>query len=158
MAIKEDRAVSSNLFPFWPGFIWIMSMECSQEFWCVQVESENPLILITGIRPAKPLNIVTKRATAVTPVNLGVEDSCKSEMFITINDFDGTRQRLFAAWELVQKMQFKRRDVENGMNAREGLRKLDPIGRARRLLDDFVRTKMCLGKLFRRSCHSDELG
>jgi hypothetical protein len=42
------------------------------------------------------------------PVNLGIEDSHKFKVFIAINDFDGTRQRLFAAWERVRKVRFKR--------------------------------------------------
>jgi hypothetical protein len=49
----------------------------------------------------------------VTPVDLGVKDRCKFEMFISVNDFNGTRQRLFAAWEWVRKIQFKHRNVEN---------------------------------------------
>jgi hypothetical protein len=85
------------MFPFRSGFIGIASMECSQEFWCVQVECRNPLVLITGMRPIKPLNVVTKRAMAVTPADLGIEDSRKFKMFIAVNDFDGTRWRLFVA-------------------------------------------------------------
>jgi hypothetical protein len=121
-----------------------MCVEHSQEFWCIQVESRDPLVLITGIRPAKPLNVVAKRAMMVAPVNLGVEDSHKFEMFFTINDFDGTRQRFFTAWEWIRKMRFKHRDVENRMNVREGLQKPYPIGGARSFLHDFIRTKMCL--------------
>jgi hypothetical protein len=59
------------------------------------------------MRPTKPLNVIAKRATAVTPVDLGIEDHRKLEMFITINDFDGTRRRLFASWERIRKMRFK---------------------------------------------------
>jgi hypothetical protein len=84
-----------------------MSMESSQEFWRVQVKCGNPLVLVTGIRPAEPLNVVTKRAMMVTPVDLGIEDSRKFRMFIAINNFDGTRRRWFAAWEQIRKMQFK---------------------------------------------------
>jgi hypothetical protein len=83
-------------------------MECSQEFWHVQVKCRNLLVLITDMRPTKPLNVVTKRAMAVTPVDLGIEDSCKFKMFITVNDFDGTRWRLFVALEWIRKMQFMR--------------------------------------------------
>jgi hypothetical protein len=83
-------------------------MECSQEFRRVQVKCRNPLVLITNMRPTKPLNVVMKRAMAVTPVDLGIKDSCKFEMFIAVNDFDGTRWRLFVALERIRKMQFKR--------------------------------------------------
>jgi hypothetical protein len=92
------------MFPFRTRFIQIASMECSQEFWHIQVECRDPLVLITSMRPAKPLNVITKRATAVTPVDLGIEDSCKFEMFVAVNDFNGTRQMLFMAWEQIQEM------------------------------------------------------
>jgi hypothetical protein len=106
-SVNGNGAVNSNMFPFQTRFFRITSVEHSQEFWRVQVECRNPLVLITGMRPTKPLNVIAKRATAVTPVDLGIEDRCKLEMFITIDNFDGTRQRLFAAWERIRKVRFK---------------------------------------------------
>jgi hypothetical protein len=78
---------------------------------------QNPLILVSGIGPPKPLNVITERATSVAPVNLGVKDRPKFEMFASVNDFDGARQRLFAAWKRVRKVRFKCRNVENRVNA-----------------------------------------
>jgi hypothetical protein len=81
-----------------------------------------------------------ERATSVTPVDLGVEDRRKFEMFVSVYDFDGARWRLFRA------------------NVREGFWKPDPVRRAGGLLDDFVGAKMRLGELFRGSCRGNKLG
>jgi hypothetical protein len=74
------------------------------------------LVLLSGGRPTKPLHIVPERATTVVLVDLGVEDSHKFKIFVSVNDLDRPRQNLFTAREQVWKVRLKRGDVENGVN------------------------------------------
>jgi hypothetical protein len=97
-------SIGSKLFPFGSGFVRISSVEFCQKFRCIQVESFNPLVLISSGRPFKPFNVILEWATPIMSVDFGVENSCKFKMFFFIDDFNWTGWNFFLAGKWIREM------------------------------------------------------
>ena len=114
--------------------------------------------MLTRRRPAKPLDVITKRATTVALIDFRVQDTRELEVLVSVDDFDGTQRILFASGERVRKVRLDSGNMENRVDARKGLRKADAIGSTGSLFLDFVRTEVSLGKLLGGTGGRNELG
>jgi hypothetical protein len=113
----RQQSIHSESFPSRSRFVRILHVKFCQNFRCVQVESCNPLVLISSGGPSKLFGIIPKWAATITSVNFGVKNSCKFEMFISVDDLNRTWQNLFTAREWIRKMWFYSGYVENRVNA-----------------------------------------
>ncbi len=100
------------------GLVRKTSVEVIDVFGRVNVVRTNPTELFIGIFITEPLDKVPE-FRPVTPVELRVNNLFDLEVFVTIDDFHGSRRRFLTTGEWVRKMGLELRNMENRMNLGE---------------------------------------